>query len=169
MRTRTTQHYCLHCEWCELCSMLSTIMSLHSSEHIGQSEINVLSLGNTQEVVSFIVLSPADNCFAVVSQMRKRWVYEKEQATVCPHGHSRACLHNLLWYFLQYLLCKHFLYYFPVLPLLSNNCQLQMRSGENLCWNFAAPIDCSYCGVFEDWFSSFCLHVHCSVPKCSSL
>lgn len=72
MRTRTTQHYCLLCEWCELWSMLSTIMSLHSSEHIGQSEINVLSLGNTQEVVSFIVLSPADNCFAIVSQMRKR-------------------------------------------------------------------------------------------------
>lgn len=62
---------CLQCEWCELCSILSTITSLHSCEHTGQSEINVLSLGNTQEMVSFIVLSPADNCFATVPQMRK--------------------------------------------------------------------------------------------------
>lgn len=57
--------------WCELCSILSTITSSHSCEHTGQSEINVLSLGNTQEMVSFIVLSPADNCFATVPQMRK--------------------------------------------------------------------------------------------------
>ena len=62
---------CLQCEWCELCSILSTIRSLHSYEHTGQSEINVLSLGNTQEMVSFIVLSLADNCFATAPQMRK--------------------------------------------------------------------------------------------------
>lgn len=59
------------CEWCELCSLLSTITSLHSREHAGQSEINALSLGNTQELVSLIVLSSADNCFAAVPQNDK--------------------------------------------------------------------------------------------------
>lgn len=59
------------CECCELCPILSTITSLHSCEHAGQSEINVLSLGNTQELVSFIVLSSVDNCFAAVLQNDK--------------------------------------------------------------------------------------------------
>lgn len=58
-------------KWCELCSLLSTITSLHSREHAGQSEINALSLGNTQELVSFIVLFSADNCFAAVPQNDK--------------------------------------------------------------------------------------------------
>lgn len=48
----------------ELCSVLSAIRSLHISEHSGQSEINVLSLGSTQEIACFIVLSCANNCFA---------------------------------------------------------------------------------------------------------
>lgn len=62
---------CLQLEGGELCPILSTIRSLHSYEHTGQSEINVMSLGNTQEMLSFIALSPVDNCFAPFLQMRK--------------------------------------------------------------------------------------------------
>lgn len=52
------------------------------------------------------------------------------------------------------------------LSLLSENCQLSMRSEENLCWNFAAPIDCGVWGLillFLPSCSLFCAKMaHCN-------
>lgn len=67
-------HCCLHavCSVSGVSYVLYFLpLGVYTPEHTGQSEINVMSLGNTQEMIYFIVLSPADNCFATVPQMRK--------------------------------------------------------------------------------------------------
>lgn len=160
---------CLQCEWCELCSILSTIRSLHSYEHTGQSEINVLSLGNTQEMVSFIVLSPADNCFATVPQMRKLWVCDKVWATVRVHARARLCVSTI---HCNIFSNKH-----------SVNCFSGTSSALSFSRRFQKTVNSQWdpkktyveilwlpsIVVFEDWFCCFCLHARCSEPKRSSL
>lgn len=42
-------------------------------------------------MVSFIVLSPSDNCFAMAPQMRKLWVCVKVWATGYVYTRARAC------------------------------------------------------------------------------
>lgn len=157
---------CLRFEWCELCSTLSTIRSLHSYERTGQSEINVLSLGNTQEMVSFIVLSPADNCFATFPQMRKLWVCEIVWVTVC----VCVCVSTV---YCNIFSNNHSINCFSVtfslslfLSALSENCQLSMWSEENLCWNFVAPIDCGVWGLILLFLPScwlFCANMRLTV------
>lgn len=124
------------------------------------SEINVLSLGNTQEMVSFIVLSSPDNCFATVPQIRKLWLCKKVWATVC----TWECLSTIYCNTFSNNHCVNCSCYFPslsFLSVLSENCQPSKTSVEIL--RLPSIV------VFEDWFCCFCLHAHCTVPKCSSL
>lgn len=157
--------YCLQREWCDLCSILSAIRGLQSCKHTGQSEINVLSLGNTQEMVSFIVLSPADNCFATVPQMRKLWVWEKVWAPV--HAHARVCVSTIYCNIFSNNNCVNS---FSVASLRLSLFLLnafRKLSTLNEIWRKPMLKFCSshrlWC--FEDWFCCFCLHTHCSVPK----
>lgn len=94
---------CLQLEWGELCSIFSTVSSLHSYGHTGQSEVNVLSLGNTPEMLSFIALSPVDNCFCSIppkEEIMSLWETMGECMCLCVH----ECVtpqSNLVQYFLQ--------------------------------------------------------------------
>lgn len=140
------------CEWCELCSLFSTITSLHSCEHAGQSEINVLSLGNTQELVSFIVLSSVDNCFAAVPQNDKTmslWQMARSHVQECLTTGCNIVSH--LFFFSSASsqpLCLNFL---------SKYRRLSMKPGKTLSF-FLALTD----GGFEGLILMFCCRVRCN-------
>ena len=96
---------CQQFEWCELCSTPSTHGGLHSYEHAGQSEINVWSLGNTWELVSFIVLSPTDNCSPTSSKSECEKVWVPVCTCVClslaVFSNNHAIYKQFNWYFIS--------------------------------------------------------------------
>lgn len=149
----------------ELFPILSTNGSLHSHEHSRQSEINVLSLGNTQEMVSFIVLSPTDNCFAMVPQMRKLWVCEEVWATGYFCTHARACVASI---HCNVFSNNYFVNCFSVASF-SLCFHKTTKSQYDLMKTYVEILWLPLIMMFQDWFCCFCLHAYCSVANCVSL
>lgn len=148
----------------ELFPILSTTGSLYSHEHTRQSEINVLSLGNTQEMVSFIVLSPSDNCFAMAPQMRKLWVCVKVWATGYVYARARACAASI---HCNVFSNNHFVNCFSVASF-SLCFQKTANSQCDLTKTYVEILRLPSIMMFEDWFCCFCLHAYCSVANCVS-
>lgn len=103
-----------------------------------------LSLGNTQEMVSFIISSRADNCSATGAQMWK-WRCARKGRRVFAHMHMSASPQSAVKYcplaINLILLPSHFL------PLPKTFSQLSMWSEGNFCWNCVVSIDCGVWGL----------------------